>query len=114
MAAIRLHKRSFAHVGPGRVPIETGKLYDPITFRVFHPQTFYSAARGAQVSKKGLPSVPRPSQKAVLFRFAEEAGTYVTTTTRSRNSETADELGAAAVFTCIVGHGQTIAQEGNS
>jgi hypothetical protein len=30
------------------------------------------------------------SAKRVLF--AEEAGTYVTTTTRSRNSETADEL----------------------
>jgi len=31
---------------------------------------------------------------------------HVTATTRSRNSETADELGTAAVFTCIVGHRQ--------
>ena len=78
----------------GRVPAETGKLYDPITFRVFHPQTFYSAARGAQVSKKGLPFVPFPcpSEKALLFRFAAEAGTYVTLTTRSSNKDTADEL----------------------
>ena len=68
---------------------------------------FYSAARGAHVSKKGLPFLPfGPFEKAFLFRFAEEAGTYVTATTRSRNSETADELGTAAVFTCIVGHGQ--------
>lgn len=60
-----------------------------------------------QVSKKGLPLLPfGPFEKAFLFLFAEEAGTYVTTTTRSRNSETADELGTAAVFTCIVGHGQ--------
>ena len=68
-------------------------LYDPITIRVFHVKTFYRAARGAQVSKKGLPFLPfGPFEKVFVFLFAEEAGMYVTTTTRSRNSETADEL----------------------
>ena len=44
--------------------------------------------------QKGLPFVPfpGPSEKALLFRFAEEAGTYVPLTTRSRKSDTADEL----------------------
>jgi len=91
----------------GTVPLETVKLYDPIAFRVFHVETFYCAASGAQFSKKGLPFLPSgPFEKAFLLLFAEEAGTYVTTTTRSRNSETADELGTAAVFTSVVGHGQ--------
>jgi hypothetical protein len=45
-------------------------------------------------SKKGLPFVPFPcpSEKALFFRFAAEAGTYVTLTTRSSNKDTADEL----------------------
>src|ERR1700734_3479121 len=77
-------------------------LYDPITIRVFHVKTFYRAARGAQVSKEGLPF--GPFEKVFVFLFAEEAGTYVPTPSRSRNSETADELGTAAVFTCVVGH----------
>ena len=69
------------------------QLHDPITFRVFHVETFYSAARGAQISKKALPFLPfGPFEKAFLFRFAKEAGTYVSTSTGGRNSETADEL----------------------
>ncbi len=46
-------------------------------FGSFHPQTFYCAARGAQVSEKGLPfcPFPMPIRKSASFRFAAEAGT---------------------------------------
>ncbi len=45
-------------LGRGHSRSKPWNLYDPITFRVFHVKTFYSAARGAQVSKKGLPFLP--------------------------------------------------------
>jgi hypothetical protein len=91
--ALPSHKGSFAPIGPGTVPVETVKVIRPKYVSGLSRTTFYSAARGAQASKKGLPFLPFGSfEKAFFFLFAEKAGTYVTTTTRSRNNEAADEL----------------------
>src|ERR1017187_4839940 len=77
----------------GDSPVETVKVIRPNHVSGLSRITVLQCRKRCTGQQKGLPFVSfQPSEKAFLFRFAAEAGTYVTTTTRSRNSETADEL----------------------
>jgi hypothetical protein len=86
-------KGSFSPIGPGTVPVGNRESYTTQSRFGLSRINVLQCRKTCTGQQKALPFLPFGSfEKAFLFRFAEEAGTYVTTATRRGNSETADEL----------------------